>query len=363
MTHQRPPLYQQRLPELQSWAKRQLGQGQATEHTIALPKNASFRRYYRLKTRSPPFSVLAVDSAPEFENNADFIALSGILSDLNIPVPRVIAHDMQRGFLLVDDLGDHTLEKALASEKSNLLYESALTTLVDLQSHAKAPVFSDLPTFGIDSMQAELNNCQHWFLEKLLGLTLDSATQDQLTCLFTQITSALKNQATTLMHRDYQCRNVMWVAGEKIALLDFQDLCFGPASYDVVSLLWDCYLDWPGHTVKSWLWFYYQAACEKQIILPMGFATFTQHCDWAILQRHLKNTFIFARKYLRDDEPLYLSYLPRTVSYINNALQACLGRAPICCWWQQVVRPALYKCYDQFVNNPLNKRQMRRKNG
>ena len=330
-----------RFYALQAWVESRLKQ--PIKQAIALPKNASFRRYYRLELSTPSPPMLAVDSPAHIENNADFIKLANTLSNLNVCVPRVIADDTEQGFLLVDDLGDQTLEKALNTEKATLLYEKALTTLVHLQSQADHATLKHLPIFSVETMQQQLANCQHWFLETFLALHIDNTTQQQLNTLFSDIASQLHTQPITLMHSDYQCRNIMWLNKQQIALLDFQDLCFGPASYDVASLLWDCYLDWPASIVKQWLWFYYEAACKKAIMPPVGIEIFTQHFYWAALQRHLKNTFIFARKYLRDNEPLYLRYLPRTLAYVNNALRSCLGDHPICHWFERVVTPAASK--------------------
>lgn len=327
-----------RFSQLQTWAQTQLTD--PIEQVTALAKNAGFRRYFRLNLANAT-SVLAVDSPSDSDNNTGFIELSRTLSQLGLRVPKVIATHVSQGFLLVDDLGDNTFENALATTNVDSLYQRALTTLVSLQTQAKHPLLRALPTFDKLSMQQQLTHCQTWFLEKLLHLTLDDHAQSQLNALFNSVISHLGAQPKSIMHADYQCRNLMVLANQDIALLDFQHASHGAAAYDVASLLWDCYLDWPADKTQQWLLFYYNLACEKQVITPVGMDTFTDWFYWAALQRHLKNVFIFARKYLRDDEPIYLTYLPRTLGYVINALAQCKNLHKDYQWWQTVVVPAL----------------------
>lgn len=99
-------------------------------------------------------------------------------------------------------------------------------------------------------------------------------------------------------------------------ILDFQDACIGPVTYDVVSLLRDCYIDWPDEQVNRWVLYYYEKLRDMRRLPGVTPAEFTQWFDWMGMQRHLKASFIFARKYLRDHTPRYLQFLPRTLGYV-----------------------------------------------
>ena len=279
-----------RTNELFDWANTQLTT--SITDTTALKKSAGFRRYFRLQLADNT-SVLAVDSPSPSDNNAGFMQLSDTLAQLGFTVPNVLAADEQRGFLLVTDLGDVTFEQGLTSYDLDQLYKRALDTLVELQAQSNKPPFTTLPIFDQAQMQHELNQCQLWFLQQWLGIAITPAVQQQLTALFTNVVQQVTQQPTTLVHADYQCRNIMVLADNTLGLLDFQGACIGPITYDVASLLWDCYLDWPTTQVMQWLDYYYAALCDHTIITPVGSDIFHDWFFWSGLQRHFKKFIYF----------------------------------------------------------------------
>ncbi|MCD6055366.1 MAG: hypothetical protein K0R12_328 [Gammaproteobacteria bacterium] len=307
----------------------------------ALPKNAGFRRYFRLFL-SDGSTLLAVDSpCNETDNNPGFVKWAHIFQSLGVRVPRVIASDLMNGFLLVEDLGRHTLEKALQEGRVEQLYQRALEALVLLQSHSANPSLKTLPLFDKTIRRAKLANCQTWFIEKLLNVDINRQTQSLLNQFFDTVVEKLESQPITVIHEDYQCRNLMVLDNQEIAMLDFQGAFQGAVAYDAASLLWDCYVEWPMERVEKWLHYYYEALCRHAIIQPVGMGLFKTWFYASVLQRHLKNTFIFARKYLRDEEAVYLDYLPRTAGYVLSALSQCDDLKDAHEWWEKIVMPSL----------------------
>ncbi len=121
------------------------------------------------------------------------------------------------------------------------------------------------------------------------------------------------------VHRDYHSRNLMVTAENPPGVLDFQDAVIGPVTYDLVSLLRDCYIAWPEQQIESWMRDYYQRLLEQDGI-SCSLGQFRRWFDLMGMQRHLKATGIFARLYLRDAKPDYLADIPRTMNYV---LQVC----------------------------------------
>ena len=101
-------------------------------------------------------------------------------------------------------------------------------------------------------------------------------------------------------------------------ILDFQDAVFGPVTYDLVSLLRDCYIDWPRPRVEQWALGYLHRAAAAGLFPPASDATYLRWFDWMGVQRHLKATGIFARLHLRDNKPAYLADIPRTLAYVHD---------------------------------------------
>lgn len=327
----------ERTKKLLDWTAVQLNT--SIKHTCALAHCAGFRRYYRLQL-SDGNTILAVDSPSASDNNAGFITLSAAFLQSGITTPKVLAEDQNQGFLVVTDLGDITLENALTQHDTDTLYKSALDNLVKMQTLSDKLPFNQLPIFDRELILQQLNNCRDFFLCNFLKLTLTPEIQQQLTDLFDCIYQHLLQQPIFVMHADYQCRNIMLLPDHTLGILDFQDAHLGPVTYDVASLLWDCYLDWPMSQVIDWLHYYHNQLCQHKLI-NVNQQQFVDWFYWAGLQRHLKNLFIFARKWLRDQQPEYLPYLPRTLHYVLTSLSHFSELTVQQQWWATVVQPKL----------------------
>jgi N-acetylmuramate 1-kinase len=298
--------------------------------------DASFRRYFRIKTAS--CSLVAMDAPPPRENCRPFVAIAKSLRALGLNAPDIMAADLAQGFLLITDFGDRTYLKALTPENADHLYGLALHALATLQGCKEVNDYS-VPPFTEALMRQEWAWHKEWFLGKLLGLTLSSTEEKQLgQCMDLIVDSAL-SQPQVFMHRDYHSANLMVTADENIALLDFQDAFIGPVTYDLVSLLRDCYIDWPPQQVQTWALLYRQQLLDKGVLRDVDEQTFLQWFDWMGLQRHLKALFTFARKHVRDQQSQYLQSIPRTLHYLQSVSLRYTQMAALHDYLSQVVQP------------------------
>lgn len=307
----------------------------------ALPGDASFRRYYRLSDAGKPY--LLMDAPPHLEDCHGFVAIGTCFRDHGILTPKILAQDVNQGYLLLEDFGDDLLSLHLTEASSTALYHACFEPLLRIQTIQAIPHWS-LPRFDQDLALKELNHCQEWFLQQFLGLELDTALQQVLHTTFDHLLTDLRTHPQVCVHRDYHSRNLMLLPKQAIGVLDFQDAVTGSIVYDLVSLLRDCYVAWPIEQVHTWCADFYEA-------LPgapgFSLAQFQQWFDYQGLQRHLKCLFIFARKWLRDGSVAYLPDLITTFAYVETvathypAFKALAARLPN---WRQRMMERIDAC-------------------
>lgn len=296
-----------RQSALLSWLAGQLKA--ASIELLPMTGDASFRYYYRIKDFA---GLIAVDAAPDLANdNQGFVMVAQLLKNIDLNVPKVYAHDLERGFLLISDLGNTVYLEALHTENADDLYSSALDSLSRLQT-IEAMAFA---TFNADFMRLELENFRSWLVEQYLACPLDPIWNKKLTRIFEKLIASAEKQPQVLIHRDYHSRNLLIGNDNNPGILDFQDAMRGPVTYDAVSLLRDAYIAWPPEKVSQWALSFYDRIDERH---NMSRDHFIEAFDLMGIQRHLKAAFIFARKYLRDNVDNYLADIPRTLNYVHT---------------------------------------------
>jgi aminoglycoside/choline kinase family phosphotransferase len=284
-----------------------------TEYSLTvLAGDASFRRYFRVQTAAASF--IAMDAPPERENNCQpFVAIANSLRQQGLQTPQIIASDITQGFLLLSDFGDRLYLHELSDSNAETLYSVALTALATLQNCRIT--YWDIPLFTADFMYQELILWQKWFLETHLALTIDTQTEKMLQEFFLFLATTAANQPQVLMHRDFHSANLMVLPNADVGILDFQDAFIGPVTYDVVSLLRDCYIAWPDTQITKLALRYKQ---KLPALTTVSDHEFLRWFDLMGLQRHLKALLTFSRKWHRDQNANYLQHIPRTLNYIKN---------------------------------------------
>lgn len=276
--------------------------------------DASFRRYFRV--RHPRGQDIVMDAPPELEDTAPFIKVAQLFNRAQVKVPRVYRQNSQQGFLLMTDFGGQCLLEHLNSETADPLYQGALDELFKLQRNICTKT-ADLPHYDAALLQRELELFYDWFLQKLLHKTLPDTIKQPLSEFL--IHSALE-QPQVCVHRDYHSRNLMYQENATPGVIDFQDAVIGAITYDLVSLLRDCYISWTQPQLDKWIGDYFHRLREAKL-LDCSLATFTRWFDLMGLQRHLKAIGIFARLHLRDNKSGYLADIPRTMTYVEQVCE------------------------------------------
>ena len=320
------PDHDVRLQLLQSWLQdclpalfRQEGWGDVPAASL-LPasSDASFRRYFRWQAEGR--SLILMDAPPPQEDCRPFVRVAAMLADAGVHVPRILAQDLQRGFLVLDDLGSQTWLEVLTADNADELFGQALQALVTFQ---RMPGAEALAPYDDALLRRELQLFPDWYLQRHLGLELSDRQQEQWQQVCDLLVHSALAQARVFVHRDYMPRNLM-LSEPNPGILDFQDAVYGPISYDITSLFKDAFISWPEERVLGWLQRYWQLARDSGLGVPADFAEFQRASDLMGVQRHLKVIGIFARICYRDGKPKYLGDVPRFFAYID----AVLARRP-----------------------------------
>jgi hypothetical protein len=289
---------------------------------LSASSDASFRRYFRIQVTEQEGggenSYIIMDAPIEQEDCRPFIRVSEQLSNMGLQVPKVLAQNLEQGFLLLTDLGDQTylsvLDTASESEVDHL-YQAALTALVTLQSKGQQ-VASHLPPYDARLLDTEMNLFSDWLLGTHLNVTLDNIERQNWQLIKAHLQRSALVQPSVYVHRDYHSRNLMVTPQKLPGILDFQDAVQGPLTYDAVSLLRDCYIAWPEDQVTEWQRAYFLQLCAVNLTHKNEWAAFQKSMDLMGIQRHLKASGIFARLYHRDGKDGYLTDIPLTLNYI-----------------------------------------------
>ena len=304
-----------RFQAIQAWLESVLGH---TGFKIELASgDASFRRYFRVLDNGT--SMIVMDAPPDKEDCKPFIEIAAALQKSGLHAPQVLHQDLSLGFLLLSDLGDQQYLQVLDDNNVDRLYGDALSALATLQ--ANAALHYDFPAYDDALLKTEMRLFTDWLIDKHLAISLSDAEQSMFSETFELLSQSALAQPQVPVHRDYHSRNLMLNPQQNPGILDFQDAVTGPVTYDLVSLLRDCYVSWPRERVEAWVRGYHQLASQSGIISDESEAEFLRWFDLMGVQRHLKAAGIFARLNYRDNKPAYLQDVPRTVGYIIDVSQ------------------------------------------
>jgi aminoglycoside/choline kinase family phosphotransferase len=333
-----PDASDSRLTALTRWVVESLGFADSSIEPASA--DASFRRYFRV-TRGAETHIV-MDAPPEKEDLAPFVSVARSLATMGLNVPIVLARDEAQGFLLLSDLGSRQyLDELNAGRDVDRLYSDALSALIVMQtSDAGTDAARGLPKYDRDLLLREMELFPAWFLGQHLGMTVTDDERVMLERFFDTLVVAALAQPSAFVHRDYHSRNLLLCDQDNPGILDFQDAVHGPVTYDVVSLLKDCYIAWPAERVRTWLSAYRERLVEAGFIMHGDEADFIRWFDLMGLQRHVKVLGIFARLFYRDGKPGYLKDLPRVLDYARATAAAYPELAPFAAFVSSRIDPA-----------------------
>ena len=299
----------QRLDQARAWLQQLDVEIQSDFHAVA--GDASFRRYFRLQANGK--SRILMDAPPPTEDIKPFIDIDTRLRSAGLHAPKIIHADLHNGYLLLEDLGDE-IYRALLDEHNA---DDHFANLFDvLKTMALTVDANHLPEFDDEMLRTEMDLFTAWYL----GHHRQSMPREQLDAIWDNfcqhiIDSAL-DQPRCFVHRDFHSCNLLKTPGNSVGVIDFQDAVMGPVSYDLISLIWDRYINWPRPQIETWMEMF-----RLKLGLEIEPAQWIRYCDLMGLQRNIKVVGIFARLYYRDGKKGYIEMIPRFYEYITSTLR------------------------------------------
>jgi aminoglycoside/choline kinase family phosphotransferase len=295
--------------------------------------DASFRSYWRVRNDAG-VTAIVMDAPPQQEDVASWLEIGTRLRRAGLHAPEVFASDIERGFVLMEDLGTRTYLPELDGASVDTLYGDALAALLRMQRDVRA---DSLPLFDATRTIPEMELLGPWFIDRHLGFAAQCDDWDVIEQAFRLLAHSADAQPRRFMHRDYHSRNLLIAepvapsgfgspqdqepapgVGPLLAnpaIIDFQGAMLGPITYDLASLLRDCYIAWPIEQVDAWVEQYRRRLVAAGILAVDG-ARFRRWFDLIGLQRHLKVLGLFCRLWYRDGKAGYLGDLPRVFDYV-----------------------------------------------
>jgi len=323
-----------RYNSLQNWLTEILGT--SAFNLKPASEDASFRTYHRLFLKNKTFIVM--DAPPEQENCKVFIKITKKLRACDVNVPIIHNVNIEQGFLLLSDLGNDLYLNKLNKSSIYELYSDALSTLVAIQVLVNV---GGVDEYDKSLLINEMNLFREWLIEKHLNIKLSDSQVKILTKLFDLLVNNALQQPKVFVHRDFHSRNLMVTKENNPGVIDYQDAVYGPISYDLVSILKDCYIKWPKEEINKWVDFYLNKLYEEKAQYRINRDEFVRWFDLMGVQRHLKASGIFARLSHRDGKHNFLEDIPRTLSYILDLKEAYEELRPICIILEELVLPRL----------------------
>lgn len=280
--------------------------------------DASFRRYFRVNKSDGTGTLIVMDAPPEHEDVRPFITMTHKLVQAGVHAPQILAQDESDGFLLLEDLGDQTMQQFLQSnpERREAVYRKAMSILAQIQSSADV---SGLAPYSAEKLRQEMDLFDEWFVKHHFKTELTEQESKWLETIKSTLIASALAEGQVFVHRDYHSRNLMVLDTDSIdfGVIDHQDAVLGPVSYDVVSILRDAYVEWPEDETLDWAIRFWEEAKSKGVPVASDPAEFYKQIDFMGLQRHLKILGIFSRLNYRDGKSQYLKDLRLVTAYVR----------------------------------------------
>lgn len=293
--------------------------GLVTDSVVIASADASFRRYFRAQMSGG--SCILMDAPPDKENNPAFVQIAQLFGQAGLRVPKVLHWDEPHGFMLLDDLGTHTMMHVLADADTPLrasLFNQATDALVLLQQASRPEL---LPVYDEALLRRELMLFPEWYVAQHKQIDLNTDQWNTLQHAFDQVIAHNLAAPHVFVHRDFMPRNLMVSHSAALGVLDFQDAVYGPITYDIASLMRDAFISWDEDFCLDVTVRYWEKARRLGLLdfedWHQDFGAFYRAVEWMGLQRHLKVAGIFARLTLRDHKPKYLADTPRFIAYLR----------------------------------------------
>ena len=293
---------------------------------LSLTGDASDRRYFRVLMLGGDSIVLALHTGPIEFDKMPFVSVSRLMSDVPLPVPRILHHSNPLGIIGLQDLGDVTLQAHLGAaspDQHDALYRQAVSFIARMQQRGSELESDEYPpyrvAFDTDKLSWEFEFFYKYFLKAYRGVSPGVEVQNALSKEWSSIVEELASEPRVLCHRDYHSRNLM-LKGSELFIIDFQDARMGPDTYDLVSLLRDSYVDLTSRQVDELIAYFLALKHGSAGVTPADAAEFRRRFDLMALQRNFKALGTFGYQTVTRDNSVYIQYIPRTLNYVRGNL-------------------------------------------
>ncbi|OHE16247.1 MAG: aminoglycoside phosphotransferase, partial [Sulfurimonas sp. RIFOXYD12_FULL_36_11] len=265
------------MSKIKEWLERTSYKNYSIEAALA---DASFRKYYRL--RDGDKTALLMDSSLELNSLKSFLDINARLISADVCAPKILVQNLEEGYLILEDFGTLHYLDLLNQNNYKAFYTKAINSILKMQ---KADI-NGLPLYDKEFLHAEMNLMQDWYIEKLLNVKLSEAQEELIKRTLEAISSVVLQQPQDVfVHRDFHSRNIMLKNDKKIGIIDFQDAMSGAITYDLVSLLKDCYVAYDRKEIKKLA---LEFRDKKGLKVKVDDETFIKWFDFMGLQRHIK---------------------------------------------------------------------------
>ena len=316
-----------RLANIKTWLSHDLGLDLLS--IAPASADASFRRYFRAtiseksaQSAQLPTIFIVMDSPPEHEDNELFIRCAKLLHKCQLNVPIIFQTHLQKGMLILSDLGTQLYQGALNKGSVDSLYHEAFTALLKMQALTlNNDLTSSLESYDALKLADEMTLFEQWYIQHYQQTNLSDHDSKILTNSMECLIESALQQPQVLVHRDFHCRNLLITADNSPGVIDFQDMVIGPICYDIVSLLKDCYIKWPAQDVKRWAIEFHQLSLKQGLHSQHDEQQWLKWFDWMGVQRHLKVLGIFSRLYFRDGKDQYMGDIPLVHKYLIDTCE------------------------------------------
>lgn len=299
-----------------------------TYHRISFRENGNFKSFI-LMVLSQPEGFKASEEAVSgiaTVTELPFINIQRHLYQCGVAVPEVIHYEPAQGWLLLEDLGDVTLENEIYDKPEAMIsyYQAAIDELIAIQRRATpipaVPTIAHERAFDQALFLWEFDHFIEYGIEKRNGKTISEKDKSAIRAYCSDISLRFASLPQVFTHRDYHSRNLMVqpdTAGFRVRVIDFQDALMGPRQYDLASLLRDSYVDLPEKLIDD-LIVYYLTRWEEQTGECVQTEMFREYFDLISIQRNLKAAGRFVYIDLVKKNSRFLAYVPPTLAKVKR---------------------------------------------
>ena len=317
----------------------------------ALPVEASTRKFFRVSDHQSTW--IAIDSPTNTENNGQFVFLSQLMRRHGIPVPEVFHHNQQRGFLLVQDFGDNLFEGEYHHGGIDTCMKLAIENLVKVQSLW----IPQMALYTEDRFRMELGIFKEWICGKLLGVPYDPLDDVENVLI-----GPLPRHTQVVVHRDYHCRNLLLRKNGGLGIVDFQDALIGPITYDLASLLYDCYFEFPENVITNYVRLYFEQIQTQHLSVGEDGDTFKLEVQRTAIQRQIKAVGIFVRLWMQHHRASHLVHVVPLLHRITRLAGRYHELESLSNWLRDDITPQVKQALREWEENEGNDPRGRTRN-